>query len=150
MEWDTLEHAEVEHTNDWKASVILVAGALIAVEFLFGYFLGVILTFIATATLLLMAARKPEMIHVEIKKTGIRAGTLFYPFRTLDGFSVIEHSEKEHRLLLESNHRLMPLIVIPVADTVDPEDLHEFLSGFIPEKELHESLPHLLMERLGF
>jgi hypothetical protein len=149
MEWDTLEHAEVEHSNDWKASVILVAGSLIAVEFLFGYYIGIVLTFVATATLLLMAARKPEMIHVEIKRNGILAGTLFYPFRTLDGFSVVEHTN-EHRLLLESNHRLMPLIMIPVADTIDPEDLHEFLSKFIPEKELHESLPHLLMEKLGF
>ncbi len=149
MEWDTLEHTEVEHSNDWKASVILIAGALIAVSFLFGNYILVILVFVATVTLLLMAGRKPEIIHVEIKRNGILAGTLFYPFRTLDGFSVIEHAE-EHRLLLESNHRLMPLIVIPVADTIDPEDLHEFLSKFIPEKELHESLPHLLMEKLGF
>jgi hypothetical protein len=89
------------------------------------------------------------MIHVEIKKSGIRAGTLFYPFRTLDGFSVVEHNGV-HKLLLESNHRLMPLNVIPIADTIDPEDLHEFLEHFIPEKELHESLPHLLMEKLGF
>lgn len=149
MEWDTLEHAEVEHSNDWKASVILIAGALIAVSFLFGNFLLVVLVFIATVALLLMAGRKPEMIHVEIKRNGILAGTLFYPFRTLDGFNVIAHGD-EHRLLLESNHRLMPLIVIPVSDTIDPEDLHEFLSKFIPEKELHESLPHLLMEKLGF
>lgn len=149
MEWDTLEHAEVEHTNDWKASVVLIAGALIAIGFLFGNFLLVVLIFIATVALLLMAARKPAMIHVEIKKSGVREGTLYYPFRTLDGFSIVEHGDA-HRLLLESNHRLMPLIVIPIADTVDPEELHEFLERFIPEKELHESLPHLLMERLGF
>lgn len=149
MEWDTLEHAHIERTNDWYASMILIAGALIAVEFIFGNFILVILTFVATAALLLMSAQKPEMIRVEITKSGIRAGTLFYPIRTLDGFSVTEHSEG-HKLLLESNHRLMPLIVIPIAESVNPEELREFLSNFAPEKELYESLPHQLMEKLGF
>ena len=39
MEWDALEHSYTEKTNDWYASAILIAGSLIAVEFLMNNFL---------------------------------------------------------------------------------------------------------------
>jgi hypothetical protein len=149
MEWDTLEHSFTEKTNDWYASVILIAGALIAVEFLFNNFLLIVLTFIGTVAFLLVSSRRPEVVHVELRKNGVLVDKLLYPFQSLDGFAIIEYAN-EHRLLLESNRRLMPLIVIPVSLDVDPEDLHEVLAEYLPEKELRESPLHLLMERLGF
>ncbi len=151
MEWDTFEHSYTEKTNDWYASVILIAGALIAVEFLFHNYLSIVLTFIATVAVILSAAQRPEMIHVDFRKNGIRAGNILYPYSTLDGFTIIEYSRtEERRLLLESTRRMMPLIVIPIAPEIDEEELHEFLAHYVPEKELYESLPHLLFERLGF
>ena len=149
MEWDTLEHSYNEKTNDWYASVILIAGALVAVEFLMSSFLLVTLTFIATITFLLTAARKPEMVHVELRKNGVLVENTLYPYQSLDGFAIIDYTP-ERRLLLESTRRLMPLIVIHIADNVDTEDLHEAMAQYVPEKDLHESVPHLLLERFGF
>ncbi len=149
MEWDAPEHSYTEKTNDWYASAILIAGSLVAVEFLMNNFLLVTLTFIATITFLLMAARKPEMIHVEIRKNGIRMGGTLYPYQSLDGFAVIDYTP-ERRLLLESTKIFMPLIVIHLPHELDVEDLHSELINHIPEKALHESLPQIIMERLGF
>ena len=149
MEWDTLEHSYSEKTNDWYASVILIAGSLIAVEFLMNNFILITLTFIGTATFILLAARRPEVMHVTITKKGVRAGNTLYPFRTLDGFAIAEY-EHEGRLLLESSRHVMPLHVIPLAHEIDPDDLREVMSEYLPERDLHESLPHLLFERLGF
>jgi hypothetical protein len=89
------------------------------------------------------------MMRVEIRKTGIREGNILHPYQSLDGFSVVEF-HNGHRLLLESNRRLMPLIVIPIPGTIDHEELHDVLAQYLPVKELHESVPHQLMERLGF
>ena len=149
MEWSTLEHPYTEKTNDWYASVILISGALIAVEFLINNFLLITLTIIATATFILLAARKPEMMHVEIGSQGIRAGNILYSYHSLDAFAVVEYHH-ETRLLLESNKHIMPLIVIPVPEDVDLEELHTVLGQYLEEKELHESLAHLLLEKLGF
>jgi hypothetical protein len=149
MEWDTLEHPEIHHTNDWYASVIIIAGALIAVSFLYKNFLFVTLIFVGTFALLLLAARKPQMMHVDIRKTGVREGNILHPYQSLDGFSVIEYHDG-HRLLLESNRRLMPLIVISVPSTINADALHDMLAKYLPVKELHESIPHQLMEKLGF
>lgn len=149
MEWRTLEHAYIEKTNDWYASVILISGALVAVEFLTSNFLLITLTFIATATFILLAARKPDMMHVEILKKGVRAGNVLYSYHSLDAFAIVEY-HNEDRLLLESNKHIMPLIVIPIPHDVDLDDLRETLSEYLDEKELHESFAHLLLERLGF
>lgn len=149
MQWETLEHQYKEKTNDWYASVILIAGALVAVEFLLNNFLLITLTIVATIALLLLAVRRPELMHVEIGRSGVRAGNLLYPYSSLDGFAVAKYGEEE-RLLLESNRHFLPLIVIPIPGTINPDDVHTALAQYLPEKELHESLPHLLFERLGF
>ncbi len=149
MEWDTLEHSYTEKTNDWYASVIIISGAGIGLGFLLSNFLIVTLIFIGTITFILMAARRPEEVHVEILRKGIRVGNTLYPYSTLDGFSIIDYTP-QHRLLLESSKLLMPLIAIHIADDIDIDDLHEEVSRYLPEKDLHESLPQLLMERIGF
>ncbi|OGZ04899.1 MAG: hypothetical protein A3C93_03825 [Candidatus Lloydbacteria bacterium RIFCSPHIGHO2_02_FULL_54_17] len=149
MQWETPEHQYKEKTNDWYASVILIAGALIAVEFLLNNFLLITLTVIGTIAFLLLAARRPELMHVEIGSSGVRTGNLLHPYTSLDGFTIAEYAH-EHRLLLESNRHFLPLIVIPIPDTVNSDDVRNDIAEYLPEKELHESLPHLLFERLGF
>lgn len=149
MEWEAPEHTYFEKTNDWYASVIMIVGALLAVEFLLNNFILIALTVIGTIAFLLLAARKPAMMHVEITKTGVRTGNTLFPFSSLDGFAIAEYFH-ETRLLLESNRRLMPLIVIPIPDEFEVDDIRELLAQVLPEKELHESLPHLLLEQLGF
>ena len=149
MQWSTLEHSYTEKNNDWYASVILITGALIAVEFLMNNFLLITLTFIATVTFILMAARKPNIIQVEVRRNGIRLGDTLYPYQSLDGFAIIDYTP-ERRLLLESNRAILPLIVIHISDDIDSEELHVELKQHLPEKNLHETLPQLFMERIGF
>ncbi len=149
MQWETPEHRFKEKTNDWYASVILIAGALVAIEFLVNNFLLITLTMVGTAAFLLLAARRPELVHVEIGKGGIRIGNILHPYTSLDGFAVAEYAD-ERRLLLESNRHFLPLIVVPIPDTVNSDDVRGEIAQYLPETELHESLPHLLFERLGF
>ena len=149
MEWDTLEHSYTEKTNDWYASVIIIAGAGIALGFLLGNFLIVTLIFIGTIAFILMAAKRPEEVHVQILRKGIRVGDTLYPYRTLDGFAIIDYTP-QHRLLLESSRIFIPIISIHISDDIDIDDLHEEVNQYLPEKDLHESLPQLLMERIGF
>lgn len=149
MEWEILEHRYTEKTNDWFASVILIAGSLVAVEFLFNNFLLIILTVVGTFAFLLLAVRRPELMHVEVASSGVHAGNILYPYVSLDGFAIVEYPT-ERKLFLESNRHLMPLIVIPVPDDINSDLLRDTLAQYLPEKELHESLPHLLFERLGF
>jgi hypothetical protein len=149
MQWETLEHTYYEKTNDWYASVIIIAAALMVVELMTKNYLLMTLTFIGAFTFILLATRRPDTVLVEIRKNGIRFGNTLYPYQTLDGFAIIDYTN-DRRLLLESNRKIMPLIVIHLPDDMDTEELNEVLEEYLPEKELHESLPHLLLERVGF
>lgn len=149
MEWDTLEHSYTEKTNDWYASVIIISGSLIAVELLMNNWILIALIMVGTISFLLLAARRPNIMHVTITNKGVRAGNTLYPYSTLDGFAIAEYAHEE-RLLLESNRHIMPLHVIPIAGDINSDDVREALSHYLPEKDLQESLPHLIFERLGF
>ena len=149
MEWETLQHSYTEKANDWYASVIIIAGALVVVEFMMNNFLLIALTIIATCAFILTAARRPDVMKVEIKKNGIRVDDDFYPYHNLSAFGIIDYTP-EHRLIIETNKRFVPIIVIHIPDDLDVEAVRSAISAYLPEKELHESAPHLLLERLGF
>lgn len=149
MEWDVPEHLYFEKTNDWYASVIIVAGALIALEFMFNQWLLIALTIVATAAIILVVSRKPEIMHVAITNTGVRAGHTFYPWASLDAFAVVEHPW-ENKIILESNHRFMPHIYIPIARGIDLGAVRAELLKHLAEKHITESPLHLLLERWGF
>ena len=149
MEWDVPEHLYFEKSNDWYASVIIIAGALVALEFLLQNFLIIVLTIIATVAIILVSSRKPEMMHVAIGNLGIRASNTLYPFSSLDAFAVVEHPH-ENKILLESNRHMMPLIYIPIPEDADLGEIRELLLDYLPEKDLRESPLHLLLEKLGF
>lgn len=149
MEWSVEEHTYTEKTNDWYASVLVIAGALAALMFYLKNYLSVVLVVIGTITFLLLAVRRPKTITVKLTNSGVIAGDTTYPYSTLDAFDVFEH-EKVHKIILESKHFFAPLHVIPIADGVDLAEVHDFLSQFLPEKQMHEPLSHQILERLGF
>lgn len=149
MEWDVPEHLYTEKTNDWYASFIIVSGAIVALEFMFNQWLLITLTIVATIAIVLVVSRKPQMMHVALTSTGIRAGHTFYPWSSLDAFAVVEHP-LENKIILESNHRFMPYIYIPIAKDVDLGSVRTELLKHVSEKHLTESPLHLLLERWGF
>jgi hypothetical protein len=149
MEWDVLEHSYVERSNDWKASVIIIAASFVALEIFLHNYLLALLTIIGTGTLVLIAGRKPNLMHVTLGEKGVLAGSVFYPYNTLDAFAVVTHGT-HHKILLESRKTIMPLIIIPVPEEVDPEKVHAFLEAYLEDKDLQEPFLHLIMEYFGF
>jgi len=149
MEWDVLEHSYVERSTDWKASVVIIAISFVALEIFLHNYLLAALTIIGTGTLLLISGRKPNIMHVTLNQKGVLAGTIFYPYNTLDAFAVVTHGT-HHKILLESRKTVMPLTIIPVPEEVDPEAVHNFLEEYLEDKDLQEPFLHLFMEHLGF
>jgi len=149
MEWDTLEHAYQEKSKDWYAAVTIVGLALIVLAFFLGNILMAFLILIGGATFLLLAARQPQTVHVNITHTGIRIGQTLYPYNTLDAFALEEHPFG-NKILLESTKSFMHLVVVPIAQNIQLTELHRVLAEHLPEKEISESLGHIIFERLGF
>lgn len=149
IEWDAHEYEHRHRSPDWFWAVGIISISMAIAFVIFGNIIGGLLVLISTFALSLFANRPPNTIHVTIDEKGITRGKVRYPYPTLRSFWIdIEHSHK--KIILRSEKLLMPLIIVPLNDEVDAEQLHNNLSRFLSE-EFH-SLPFVekIIEYLGF
>ncbi len=155
FQWTVPEYVTKEHSPDWYWGVSLAGIALAGIGIVSGNPLFSIFIVIAVATMFFFHRREPDIIDCGISKKGVRIDTTMHPFKTIESFYIRESADptKEPRLVLKSAKKLMPLIVIPLPDELDDDDieeLHIYLEQFITEEEHPEQLSEQIMDRLGF
>ena len=149
IEWDAHEYEHKERTQDWFWAVGIITVSLSIVSIIFGNIIFGILILISAFSLSLFINRPPETIHSLIDDRGIVKGRVRYPYDTLDIFWVDEdHPHK--KIILRSKKTLMPLIVIPIGNSIDPERLRDILAEYLPEERISLPLVEKLLEYLGF
>jgi len=149
ISWKAHEYEHKKNSTDWfwGVGVIAVAFAIIAV--IYGNILFAIFILLGAFTLIMYAVRKPKEVDFEINRRGVVVEGTLYPYTTIESFWIRE-SERDRKLVLQSEKILMPHIVIPLSDEIDYEFLHEFLLEFLEEEEHHEGLADVVMDYLGF
>lgn len=148
ISWDAPEHHHTEKNNDWYWAVGIITLTAAVLAFIFGNVIFGILIIVGVFALLVHAARKPAIIHIEINDRGVTVGEVLYPFLTLESFWIDAH-EHPPRVLFKSTKTFMPYITIHIAE-VDREKVREVLLKYIAETEHHEPLTQKILERLGF
>jgi hypothetical protein len=149
ISWTAPSHLYVEKSSDWYWSVGIIALALAVVSFIFGEIIGGILIIVAAVALVLHASHPAHDMYCEINDRGIIVDKTLYPFLSLDSFWV-PHDEIPSKLILKSNKAFMPLIVVYLAEEIDPESIREVLLNYIAETEHTEPLLKKVLERFGF
>ncbi len=149
IEWDAHEYEHKERSADWFWAVGIISVSVAIASVIFGNIIFGILVLISAFALSLFAGRPPDTLHITIDNKSITRGKVRYPFQTLRSFWVdTEHSHK--KIILRSEKPLMPLIIVPLNNEVDTEQLREDLSQFLTE-EFH-AIPFVerILEYLGF
>ncbi|MEX2013553.1 MAG: hypothetical protein WD897_01405 [Parcubacteria group bacterium] len=149
IEWDAHEYEHRQRNPDWFWAVGIVSVSVAIASVIFGNIIFGILVLIGAFALSLFANRPPSTLHIVVDEKGVIRGKVRYPYRTLQSFWIdTEHPHK--KIILRSEKLFMPLIIVPLGDSVDVEQLRENLSRFLPE-EFH-SLPLIerVLEYLGF
>lgn len=149
IEWDAHEYEHKERSTDWFWAVGIIAVSLSIASVIFGNIIFGLLVLVGAFTLLLFASRPPSNLHVVVDEKGITRGKIRYPYTTLESFWIdTEHSHP--KIILRSQKMFMPLIIVPLGDNTNVEELHENILQFLPE-EFH-SLPFVekILEYLGF
>ena len=148
-EWNAHEYEHKQRSPDWFWAVGIVSISIAIAAVIFGNIIFGILVLISAFALSLFVNRPPNTLHIVIDGKGITKDKIRYPYSTLESFWIdTEHPHK--KIILRSQKMFMPLIVIPLGDEADVEQLHENLSLFLSE-ELHR-LPFVerILEYLGF
>lgn len=149
IEWDAHEYEHRERSPDWFWAVGIISVSIAIASVIFGNIIFGILVIIAAFTLSLFANRPPSTLHVVVDERGVTRGHVLYPFHSLKSFWIdTEHPHK--KIILRSEKMFMPLIIVPLGEEVDVEELHGNLLQFLSE-EFH-TLPFVekILEYLGF
>ena len=147
IEWETLEYEHRERSSNWYWLVGLVASILIIASIVMKNFLLAILILLGAFTLMIYAARRPEVIRVGVSRRGIQIKNNLFPYHTLRSFW-LHDDESERKIIIRSEKLLMPHLHLPLADTVDHEALRIFLLDFLPEEPHQPTVIDLLAEYL--
>ena len=147
--WEAPQHHHVEKGTDWFFALGIIIIALVIVAVMFGDPLFAVLIGLAGGALGVLAAKKPEIIPYAVTVRGIRIGEEIHPYSTLESYRIEEENPRGPQLLVKSNHKFMPLIVLPIPpDYVD--DIDDILKEKLVEEDLEESLFVKILEVFGF
>lgn len=151
LNWSALEYEEKEKSKDWfwALGIIVVTGSIAAIIFS-DYFFAALLV-LSGILLGFFAIKKPETIFYELNNRGLKIGNRLYLYENIKSFWIqIIPTDKEPLLFIHSERFFMPIITIPIVETM-AEEIHFILSSKnIAEIEMKEHPTDKIMEALGF
>ncbi len=140
IEWQAWEHNDGEPRSiRWFAWIGGGALVLIIISLLVQNFLLAIILLVGTAAVLAHHARAPEMVNFALSTKGVRVGKRLYPYKEIKAFSLSEPEERPE-LRLHTDKILLPHIVIPLEDQIDPDAVRGYLLAYLPEERHDENL----------
>jgi hypothetical protein len=149
--WEAHEFIFQEKTSDWYWIVGIIGLSISALSYIFGGVLFSLLMALITLVLMIMGSKKPGFIRFEVSKKGLMINNTLYPFASLESFWVEDqsHLDLPSKLIIKSQKRLVPLIIIPL-EGVSPEDIRDFLLDNLYEEKHGEPVGQKIMEYFGF
>lgn len=147
--WEAPEHYHVEKTNDWYWILGIIATASSVTSIMLGNVLFGILVPLGAITMIIVSQKHPRIIPFEVSVRGVRVGSTFYPFTTLESYYLDELNHIDPQLIIKSKKVFVPLIIIPIPDEYITE-IEKLVSAKLPEEHLEEPIAHKLLEYVGF
>mgnify|MGYP001606132662 FL=1 len=146
--WSALEYEEKNRSSDWFWALgIIVVTSSIATIIFENYFFA---TLIILSGILLgfFAIKKPDTIIYELNQKGLMIRNRLYPYENIKSFWI--QTELKPILFIHSERAFMPILSMPINETI-AEDIHSImLSKNIAEVEMKEHASEKIMEALGF
>jgi len=149
IQWEELEYPYKPKGPNWYWGVASGTLAVLIISILTRNFLLGILSVIATFTLGVYGAKKPQKTVYSVGGRGIHAGNRLYTYKNLKSFWINYEPPLKKELILESKKSIMPHIKIPLGD-VDPGEVRKTLKKYLREEEVEESLMETIGDWLGF
>jgi hypothetical protein len=154
LQWSALEYEDKERSSDWfwALGVIVVTSSVAAI--IFGNYFFAALLVLSGILLGFFAQKKPEIVTYELNSKGLKANTRLYPYENIKAFWVQINQEGEQKikpiLFIKSERAFMPILSIPIDDSI-ASDIHSTLTDKnIPEEQMVEHASDRIMESLGF
>lgn len=149
VSWEAPEHNHTEKGGDWFFAFTIIFIAIVLAAILLGNTLFALLMAVAGLTLAISVSKRPAVVPFAVTVRGIRVDDELFPFSTLEAYYIDEEGPRGPQLIVRSNRRFMPLLILPLPpDYID--DVEDILRDRLPEEHLEESLFIKVLEIFGF
>lgn len=139
--WQIPAYPHYERGTLWYVLTGLIGGAVLVVAFLTYNFLLAVLIVMVGVVMVIQGGVKPPTIEVEIGPLGIRRGTHFYTYASIDRFWIVYDPP------VKSMHFIVPRSVFSVnhipIDDQNPVELRNHLKKYLREDAERDSEPIL-------
>ena len=153
--WSALEYEEKERSKDWFWALGIIVVTSSVASIIYGNYFFAALLLISGILLGYFAVKKPDTISYELNQKGLKIRAQLYPYENIKSFWVQigqgdEKTEVKPTLFIKSERAFMPIISIPIENSI-AEDIHAiFTLKNVAEEEMKEHPAHHIMESLGF
>jgi len=147
--WTAHEHSHTDKSSDWFLALAIIAISSAIVAVLFKNFLFALLIIIGSFTMSLLAKRPPRELTFSLSPRGIMIDDALYPYQMLVAFWIRDRGTEHATLLVDARRFMTPHLIVPLHDA-DAEQIHMYLSEYLPEEEIEEPLGQRLLEMFGF
>ena len=149
LSWQGYEYEHHEKSGDWFWALGIIAISSAVTAIIFKNLLFALLILVGAFTIALFSSKRPHLVHFEINRRGITIDDTLYPFTTLESFWIDEDEHGHQTLIVKSQRVLVPYIIIPLRE-IEGDEIHDMLSEYLAEEELHEPISHKILEFFGF
>ena len=147
--WEAPEHHHVEKGNDWYFALAIIVVSFVVVAILFNNVLFALLLGLSGGALAVSASKRPSIIPYGVSVRGVKIDDEMYPYGTLDSYYIDEDDPRGPQLLIKSERKLMPLLILPIP-TAYVDDIEDILKERLEEEHLEEPLFVKILELFGF
>ncbi len=141
LKWTIPAYPHYERGTMWYVMTGLIGGAVLVVAFLTYNFLLAVLIVMVGVVMVIQGGVKPPEIEVEIGPLGIRRGTHFFPYASIDRFWIIYDPP------VKSMHFIVPRSLFPTnhipIDDRNPLVLRDYLKKYLREDSERDTEPFL-------
>jgi hypothetical protein len=149
LEWEAYEYLHYDRSADWFWGVGLITLVIAIAAIILQNVLLAVLVGVGAVTITLRALRHPEIKRFALTPRGAIENNTLYPYSTLDSFWVDDES-LHPKLLIKSKQTMVPLIIFPLPESVNPQIIHDYLIQYLYDEPMEESSLQRLLEIFGF
>jgi hypothetical protein len=153
LTWRVREREVGKKNADWFWALGILALSAAVAAFILRNVLFGILILLGSFLLALYVVKKPRTITYALTRRGVVIDDELFPYQTLASYwiHIDPHSpENEPMLLIKEKAFFAPLIIIPIAEDISPEDISEILGELLELEEISPPMAHRILELFGF
>jgi hypothetical protein len=148
LAWHSPEHHFDKKSNDWYWMLGIICLGASFLSFYFDNLLFGIFIIIAGLTVGMLSYKETKIVPISIVHKGITFGRNLYPWTSFRSFWIEDEHIHGPRILLHPMSSYLPLIVIPINEEVDLNEVRDTLLEFLSEEFLVESIVHKWFDKL--